>query len=33
MRLVAENRLQSLEGKVYELKRKADILLEKGKRS
>lgn len=33
MRMVAENRLQSLEGKVYELKRKADILLEKGKRS
>lgn len=33
MRLVAENRLQSLEGKTYELKRKADILLEKGKRS
>lgn len=32
MRLVAENRLQSLDGKVYELKRKADILLEKGKR-
>jgi hypothetical protein len=33
MRLVAEHRLQSLEGKTYELKRKADILLEKGKRS
>lgn len=33
MRLVAEARLQSLDGKVYELKRKADILLEKGKRS
>ena len=33
MRLVAESRLQSLEGKSYELKRKADILLEKGKRS
>lgn len=33
MRMVAENRLQSLDGKVYELKRKADILLEKGKRS
>lgn len=32
MREVAEARLQSLEGKVYELKRKADILLEKGKR-
>lgn len=33
MREVAEARLQSLEGKVFELKRKADILLEKGKRS
>jgi len=33
MREVAEARLQSLDGKVYELKRKADILLEKGKRS
>lgn len=33
MREVAESRLQSLEGKVFELKRKADILLEKGKRS
>ena len=33
MRLVAESRLQCLEGKSYELKRKADILLEKGKRS
>jgi hypothetical protein len=33
MRLVAEARLQSLDGKVYEIKRKADILLEKGKRS
>ena len=33
MRQVAEARLQSLEGKVYELKRKGDILLEKGKRS
>ena len=32
MRSVAESRLQSLDGKVYELKRKADILLEKGKR-
>ena len=32
MRSVAEARLQSLEGKVYELKRKGDILLEKGKR-
>ncbi len=29
---VADARLQSLEGKVYELKRKGDILLEKGKR-
>lgn len=33
MRLVAEARLQALDGKVYEIKRKADILLEKGKRS
>lgn len=33
MREVAESRLQALEGKVFELKRKADILLEKGKRS
>jgi hypothetical protein len=33
MRLVAESRLQALDGKVYEIKRKADILLEKGKRS
>lgn len=33
MREVAEARLQALDGKVYELKRKADILLEKGKRS
>ena len=33
MREVAEARIQSLEGKVFELKRKADILLEKGKRS
>ncbi len=32
MRVVAEARLQSLEGKVFELKRKGDILLEKGKR-
>jgi hypothetical protein len=32
MRQVAEGRLQALEGKVFELKRKADILLEKGKR-
>jgi hypothetical protein len=32
MRGIAEARLQSLEGKVYELKRKGDILLEKGKR-
>lgn len=33
MRLIAESRLQALDGKVYEIKRKADILLEKGKRS
>jgi hypothetical protein len=33
MREVAEARLQSLDGKVYELKRKGDILLERGKRS
>lgn len=33
MREIAEARLQSLDGKVFELKRKADILLEKGKRS
>lgn len=33
MREVAEARLQFLDGKVYELKRKADILLEKGKRT
>lgn len=33
MREVAEARIQSLDGKVFELKRKADILLEKGKRS
>lgn len=32
-REIAESRVQSLEGKVYELKRKADILLEKGKRT
>ena len=32
MRGIAEGRLQALEGKAYELKRKADILLEKGKR-
>jgi hypothetical protein len=32
-RQVAHARIQSLEGKVYEIKRKADILLEKGKRS
>jgi hypothetical protein len=32
MRKVAEGRVQALEGKVYELKRKADILLEKGKK-
>ena len=32
MRLVAESRLQSLEGKVYELKRQGDILLERAKR-
>lgn len=32
-RQIAHARIQSLEGKVYELKRKADILLEKGKRS
>lgn len=31
-RQIAKSRLQSLDGKVYELKRKADILLEKGKR-
>jgi hypothetical protein len=33
MREVAEARLQALDGKVYELKRKADILLEKAKRA
>ena len=32
MRLVAASRLQSLEGKVYELKRQGDILLERAKR-
>ena len=32
-REIAEIRIQAMEGKVYELKRKADILLEKGKRS
>ena len=32
-REIAESRVQSLEGKIYELKRKADILLEKGKRT
>lgn len=32
-RQIAHARVQSLEGKVYEVKRKADILLEKGKRS
>jgi hypothetical protein len=32
MRSVAEARLQSLEGKVYELKRQGDILLERAKR-
>jgi hypothetical protein len=32
MRSVAEARLQSLEGKAYELKRQGDILLERGKR-
>ena len=32
MREVAESRLQLLDGKAFELKRKADILLEKGKR-
>lgn len=33
MRQIAESRLCALDGKVYELKRKADILLEKGKRT
>ena len=32
MRAVAEARLQSLEGKVYDLKRQGDILLERAKR-
>jgi ElaB/YqjD/DUF883 family membrane-anchored ribosome-binding protein len=32
-REIAESRVQSLDGKIYELKRKADILMEKGKRS
>ena len=32
-REIAETRIQAMEGKVYELKRKADILMEKGKRS
>jgi hypothetical protein len=32
MRSVAEARLQSLEGRVYELKRQGDILLERAKR-
>jgi len=32
MRSIAAARLQSLEGKAFELKRKGDILLEKGKR-
>ena len=32
MRLDAESRLQSLEGKTYELKRQGDILLERAKR-
>ena len=32
-REIAETRIQSMEGKIYELKRKADILMEKGKRS
>ena len=31
-RQVAEARIQELDGKVYELKRKGDILMEKGKR-
>jgi ribosome-associated translation inhibitor RaiA len=33
MREVAESRLTALDGKVFEIKRKADILMEKGKRS
>ena len=32
-REIAESRIQALEGKIYELKRKADILMEKGKRT
>ena len=32
-REIAESRVQALDGKIYELKRKADILLEKGKRT
>ena len=32
-REIAEARVQALDGKIYELKRKADILMEKGKRS
>ena len=32
-REIAESRIQALDGKIYELKRKADILMEKGKRS
>ena len=32
-REIAESRVHSLDGKIYELKRKADILLEKGKRA
>jgi len=32
MRITAEARLQCLEGKVYELKRQGDVLLEKAKR-
>ena len=32
-REIAESRIHSLDGKIYELKRKADILMEKGKRS
>ena len=32
-KLAAESRLQALDGKVYEIKRLGDVLLEKGKRS
>jgi len=32
MQMIASARLQSLEGKVWEIKRQADILLERGKR-